>query len=179
MSTVPSGHPSIAAITLIGDPLICWIVTNAFGTRAYLANNALGTLSTYDLSDPRKPVEMAASDLKGHGHLCQLALSSGEDWLYIVRRRLLGETMIGSGGVLNVLKITPDGLAQEFDWSPVTIAMVKNSPARQRGCQMSRLRSAVNGTRMSERLGAVVEEYPAAAGKLPWPRRPQAREPEC
>ena len=167
MSTVRSGHPSIAAMTPISDRLVCWIVINAFGTRAYMANNALGTLSTYDLSNPKEPVEMAALGLRGHGHPCQLALSSGEDWLYIVRRRLLGETLIGSGGVLNVLKIAPDGLAQEFDWSPVTIAVIDDSPARQRGCRMRRRRSAVNGTRMSERLGAVVEEYPAAAGKLP------------
>ena len=169
MSTVPSGHPSIAAMTPISDRLVCWIVINAFGTRAYLANSALGTLSTYDLSNPKEPVEMAALDLRGHGHPCQLALSSGEDWLYIVRCRLFDEAPIGNGGVLNVLKITPDGIAREFDWSPVTIAVVDDSLASQRVCRISRRRSAVNGTRMSERLGAVVEEYPAAAGKLPWP----------
>ena len=45
----------------------------------------LATLSVYGLSNPRKPVEMTAIDLKGHGCPYQLALSSDDNWLYIVK----------------------------------------------------------------------------------------------
>ena len=124
-----SGHPSFVGMVPTSDRLVCWIVTNEFGTRAYTANNASGTLSIYDLSNPGRPVEMAAVELKGHGHPCQLALSSGEHWLYIVRRRPFDATMIGDGGVLNVLKIMPDGTAQEFGWPPVAAVLIEYSPA--------------------------------------------------
>src|SRR6516165_11363020 len=93
--------------------LICWIVINKAGTRAYTTHNASHTLSAYDLSNPRKPVEMTAIDLKAHGHPYKLALSSDDNWLCIVKTRTFKETPIGDGSVLNVLRVLPDGTVKE------------------------------------------------------------------
>lgn len=38
---------------------------------------------------------MTVIDLKGHGHPYQLALGSGDNWLYIVKTRTFKETPIG------------------------------------------------------------------------------------
>ena len=81
----------------------------------------LATLSVYGLSNPRKPVEMTAIDLKGHGRPYQLALSSDDNWLYIVKTRTFNETPIGDGSVLNVLRAPLDGTVTEIGSSPLTL----------------------------------------------------------
>jgi hypothetical protein len=68
-------------------------------TRACTTNKASNTLSIYDLSNPRKPVETTAVKRKGDGHPYQLAFSSDGEWLYIVKHRKMP---VGAGEVLNV-----------------------------------------------------------------------------
>jgi|SRR5690349_8095289 hypothetical protein len=85
----------------------------------------LATLSVYGLSNPRKPVEMTGIDLKGHGRPYQLALSSDDNWLYIVKNivktRTFKERPIGDGIVLNVLRALLDGTVPEIGSSPLTL----------------------------------------------------------
>jgi len=116
-----SGRLNFIGMTSNSGKLICWIVINKAGTRAYTTNNASDTLSVYGLSNPRKPVEMTAIDLKGHGHPYQLALSSDDNWLYIVKTRTFKETPIGDGSVLNVLRALLDRTVPEIGSSPLTL----------------------------------------------------------
>lgn len=64
-------------------------------------------------------------DLKGHGRPYQLALSSDDNWLYIVKNivktRTFKETPIGDGSVLNVLRALLDGTVPEIGSSPLTL----------------------------------------------------------
>ncbi|MBX9787818.1 MAG: lactonase family protein [Pirellulales bacterium] len=113
--------------------LICWLVVNAAGTRAYTANNASDTVSVYDLSDPRKPVEIQHLHLKGHGHPYQLALDSREKFLYTVKHRTFTETPVGDGSVLNVLEVLPTGKLREVPSSPVTLPVRDDLLARPQG----------------------------------------------
>jgi DNA-binding beta-propeller fold protein YncE len=113
--------------------LICWLVVNATGTRAYTSNNASDTVSVYDLSDPRKPVEIQHLHLKGHGHPYQLALDPREKFLYTVKHRTFKETPVGDGSVLNVLEVLPTGKLREVPSSPVTLPVRDDLLARPQG----------------------------------------------
>lgn len=113
--------------------LICWILVNGSGTRAYTANNASDTLSIYDLANPRAPREIRAVDLKGHGHPYQLAVDRNETFLYVVKHRIVDETPVGDGSVLNVLRLAPDGDAREVGASPVTLPVRDDLLARPQG----------------------------------------------
>lgn len=113
--------------------LICWVVVNAAGTRAYTANNASDSLSVYDLSDPRKPVEIQHLQLKGHGHPYQLALDPREKFLYTVKHRTFKETPVGDGSVLNVIEVLSDGTLKEVPSSPVTLPVRDDLLARPQG----------------------------------------------
>lgn len=113
--------------------LICWLVVNAAGTRAYTANNASDTLSVYDLSDARKPAEIQHLHLKGHGNPYQLALDSREKFLYTVKHRTFKETPVGDGSVLNVLEVLPTGKVREVPSSPVTLPVRDDLLARPQG----------------------------------------------
>lgn len=127
------GQLSFVGMSPNSGELICWIVVNKAGTRGYTTNNASDTLSIYDLSDPRKPKEMTAVDLKGHGHPYQLAMSSDEEWLYIVKHRTFDDTPTGDGSVLNVLRVMPDGTVEEVGASPVTLPVRDDLLARPQG----------------------------------------------
>ena len=59
--------------------------------------------------------------IKGHGHPDQLALSSDDNWLYIVKTRTFKETPIGDGSALNVLRVLPDETVKEVGSSPVAL----------------------------------------------------------
>lgn len=128
-----SGRLNFIGMTSNSGKLICWIVINKTGRRAYTTNNASNTLSVYDLSNPRRPVEMTPIDLKGHGYPAQLALSSDDHWLYIVKNRTFHETPIGDGSVLNVLRVLPDGTVKEVGPSPVTLPVRDDLLARPQG----------------------------------------------
>jgi hypothetical protein len=71
--------------------------------------------------------------IKGHGHPYQLALSSDDNWLYIVKTRTVKETPIGDGSVLNILRVLPDGTVKEVGSSPVTLPVTNDLLARPQG----------------------------------------------
>lgn len=113
--------------------LICWILINKAGTRAYTTNNGDDTVSVYDLTDPTTPVEIQTAQLKGHGHPYQMALDSSERFLHIVKHRTFPDTPIGDGSVLNVLKVMSDGTLEEVGSSPETLPVRDDLLARPQG----------------------------------------------
>jgi len=113
--------------------LICWIIVNKEGTRAYTTNNGDDSVSVYDLKDPTTPVEIEWRMLKGDGHPYQLALDSEEKFLYIVKHRTFPETPIGEGSILNVLKVNKDGTVNELKSSPLKLPVPAEPFARPMG----------------------------------------------
>lgn len=101
--------------------LICWVIINKAGTRAYTTNNGSDTVSVYDLTDPRHPVEMQHIDLRGYGAPYQMALSSDEKYLYAIKHRTFDETPVGDGGTLNVIEIDAKGQLSESKYSPYNV----------------------------------------------------------
>ena len=113
--------------------LICWIVINADGTRAYTTNNGDDSISVYDLSDPRAPVEIQHLELRGYGAPYQLGLSPDEGHLVISKHRTFDKTPVGDGSVLNVLAVADDGTLEEVATSPVTVPSRGDLLARPMG----------------------------------------------
>ena len=113
--------------------LICWILINKAGTRAYTTNNGDDTVSVYDLTDPTTPAEIQTVQLKGHGHPYQLDLDSSERFLHIIKHRTFPNTPIGDGSVLNVLKVKPDGTLEKVGSSPETLLVRDDLLARPQG----------------------------------------------
>ena len=113
--------------------LICWIIINKEGTRAYTTNNGDDSVSVYDLTDPATPVEIEWLKLKGDGHPYQLALDSEEKFLYIVKHRTFPDTPIGEGNILNILKVNKDGTVTEIHTSPLKLPVPAEPFARPMG----------------------------------------------
>lgn len=101
---------------------ICWLRTNAAGTRLYTSNNGVvgdpvhdpfSTISVYDVTVPDAPVEIQNIQLKGFGNASQIELSSDEKFLYVVGQRATGAIPAGQGNALHVFSILPDGKLEE------------------------------------------------------------------
>jgi len=101
--------------------LICWITINKTGTRAYTTNNGSDTVSVYDLTNPRQPIEMQSLSVRGYGAPYQLALSPDEKYLYTIKHRTFDKTPVGDGGTLNVIHIDNDGKLEESQYSPYAV----------------------------------------------------------
>ncbi|MEL6477778.1 MAG: hypothetical protein AAFR17_10670 [Pseudomonadota bacterium] len=101
--------------------LICWVLINADGTRAYTTNNGDDSVSVYDLTDPRAPKEIQHLALRGYGAPYQLGLTPDETHLIISKHRTFPTTPVGDGSVLNVLSVAADGTLEEVATSPVTV----------------------------------------------------------
>ena len=101
--------------------LICWVLVNKAGTRAYTTNNASDSVSVYDLSDPRKPVELQHLVLEGLGAPYQLGFSPDEGHIIVSKHRTFDATPVGEGSLLNVLAVAEDGTVTEVASSPLTV----------------------------------------------------------
>lgn len=76
---------------------VCWLATNAAGTRLYASNTADTSVSIFDTSSPLNPVEIQHLRLKGTGSSFQIALDPAETYLYVVTQRAAPETPLGEG----------------------------------------------------------------------------------
>lgn len=115
------GRLTFAGAAANSGQLVCWVIINKAGTRAYTTNNGSDTVSVYDLTDPRHPKEIQHLDLRGYGAPYQMALSPDESYLYAIKHRTFDETPVGDGGTLNVLRIDQDGKLTESQYSPYNV----------------------------------------------------------
>jgi 6-phosphogluconolactonase (cycloisomerase 2 family) len=84
---------------------ICWIRSNAAGTRLYTSNTADSSISVYDTTFPLQPFEIQHLKLKGMGNPLQLIVDPRGDFLYVVTQRASASIPLGQGNTLHVLRI--------------------------------------------------------------------------
>ena len=83
---------------------VCWDAINAAGTRLYTSETASGTISTYDLTNTKKPVQLQHMAVSGTGALPDhMKVDPTGQFLYVLDRL----------GVLHVLNIAADGTVSE------------------------------------------------------------------
>lgn len=63
---------------------VCWLVTNLDGSRLYTVSNASNSVSVYDTSDARHPVETQSVALGSRGGAFQEALDPSGRFLHVV-----------------------------------------------------------------------------------------------
>jgi lactonase family protein with 7-bladed beta-propeller len=83
---------------------VCWVAVNKAATRMYSAETLSGTMSVYDITNSKKPVQLQHIAVSGTGALpTHTRLDPTEKFLYILDRL----------GVLHVLDVLADGTVAE------------------------------------------------------------------
>jgi DNA-binding beta-propeller fold protein YncE len=100
-----NGHLTLVRTAANSGKAICWIRSNANGTRLYTSNTGDNSISVYDTTFPLHPIEIEHLILKGPGSALQIALDPREEYLYVVTQRTASSTPIGQGNTLHVLRV--------------------------------------------------------------------------
>ncbi len=116
----PSGRLALVGSVPNSGRAICWLVGNRAATRLYSSNTGSRSISTYDLADPERPVELgAALALRGSGLPFQLALDGPERFLYVVAKRV--SIQPADANALHVLRVDAAGRLSEAPGSPLRL----------------------------------------------------------
>jgi 6-phosphogluconolactonase (cycloisomerase 2 family) len=102
-----TGHLNFVRSVPNSGKAICWIRSNATGTRLYTANTGDSSISVYDSTSPLHPVEIEHLKLKGVGNPLQLTVDPRGNFLYVVTQRASASIPLGQGNTLHVLRIDP------------------------------------------------------------------------
>lgn len=103
------GYDSTGKIAAVGSAnnlgsAICWDAVNAAGTRLYTSETASGTISVYDLTNTKKPVQLQHLAVSGTGALpTHMKVDPTGKFLYVLDRL----------GVLHIFDIASDGTVAE------------------------------------------------------------------
>jgi len=101
----PTGHLSRVRTVPNSGKAICWIRSNAAGTRLYTSNTGDSSISVYDSTLPLQPVEIQHLKLKGLGNPLQITVDPRGTFLYVVTQRGDASIPLGKGNTLRALKI--------------------------------------------------------------------------
>jgi DNA-binding beta-propeller fold protein YncE len=97
---------------------ICWVRSNAAGTRVYTVNTLTTSVSVYDTTDPLHPVEIQHLPLNGPGDLFNLTVDPDDRFVYVISQRSNGFPSPNAVNAIHVLQIGPDGTLTEAPCSP-------------------------------------------------------------
>jgi len=92
---------------------ICWLRSNASGTRLYTTDTGTNQVSVYDTRDPAYPVEIQTFTMEGAGNGFQEGLSGDGQSLYVISQRAASSIPEGQGNVLHTLTVKRDGTLTE------------------------------------------------------------------
>ena len=108
---------------------ICWLTTTKDGRSLYSDNMVSNSVSRYDLTDPRNPVETQHMVMKdvGSGGAFQLSLDPTERLLYVVQQRTTLNTADTKGNAVHVLNVAADGSLTEAPFSPLALPVPSNA----------------------------------------------------
>lgn len=108
-----SGRLSFVRAVADSGSAVCWLRSNATGTRLYASNTGDNSISVYDTTDPLDPKEIQHLALKGEGSPFQIELDPRGEYLFAVSQRADAATPLGTGNNLYTLHVLNDGrLAQ-------------------------------------------------------------------
>jgi len=83
---------------------VCWLAVNAAGTRHYSAEPKSSTISVYDITNPKSPIQLQHLTVSGTGAIpTHMRLDPTGQFLYVLDRL----------GVLHVLNVASDGTVME------------------------------------------------------------------
>jgi 6-phosphogluconolactonase (cycloisomerase 2 family) len=100
-----TGHLSFIRSVANSGKAVCWIRSNATGTRIYTANTGDNSISVYDNTFPLQPIEIEHLVLKGLGSVFQITVDPRGNFLYAVTQRSSATVPLGEGNTLHVLRI--------------------------------------------------------------------------
>ena len=100
-----TGHLTFIRSVPNSGKAICWIRSNANGTRLYTVNTGDNSISVYDTTAPLFPVEIQHLILKGVGSAFQITPDPREGYLYVVTQRAAPSIPLGQGNTLHVLTV--------------------------------------------------------------------------
>lgn len=100
-----TGHVTLVRSVPDSGKAICWIRSNATGTRLYAVNTGDSSISVYDTTFPLQPVEIEHLKLKGLGSPFQITADPRGTFLYVVTQRSSASTPLGQGNTLHVLTV--------------------------------------------------------------------------
>ena len=100
---------------------ICWLRTNAAGTRLYSSDTISNSITVYDTTDAASPVETQNLVLEGPGNALEFSLSTDDKYLYAISSRGQASIPEGQGNALHVLQIAADGSVTETANSPILL----------------------------------------------------------
>lgn len=90
--------------------VVCWLKTNAAGTRLYASNTASPGITVYDIAtNPLEPREIQSLKLQSMGGSYEIALSPDERTFAVVTQRFMATTPQGAGNEIHVFKVGRDG----------------------------------------------------------------------
>ncbi|PYX87247.1 MAG: hypothetical protein DMG68_12435 [Acidobacteria bacterium] len=100
-----TGHLTFIRSVPNSGKAICWIRSNATGTRLYTVNTGDSSISVYDSTSPLQPVEIEHLKLSGLGNPFQITVDPRGTFLYVVTQRASASTPLGEGNTLHLLKV--------------------------------------------------------------------------
>jgi 6-phosphogluconolactonase (cycloisomerase 2 family) len=105
--------------------LVCWLVTNAAGSRLYTSETATGTISAFDITNATNPVLLQTLTLSGvNQHPHNIALDPSEKFLYALAGINLHVMNCASDGTLTET-VGPITLPESSDEMPIGLAAIR------------------------------------------------------
>ena len=101
------------AVDVPGAVLPCWSAIDPRGRFLYTANAGNGTVSAFDLSDPRAPRHLQTLALREGSNPWGLALDPSGRTLFVVDPRATLKVPAGRGNRLHALRVAADGTLSE------------------------------------------------------------------
>lgn len=101
-NTAPNGGSSVG-----------WFTVRKDGKYMWTSNQVSNSVSTYDLSDPLKPVEVQVVQFTGCGEPSQVAMDPSENWIYFVNSAVTNKCSQKDpntrSNMIHTLRLAPDG----------------------------------------------------------------------
>lgn len=113
-----NGKLKFKGTALNGGSTLCWFAISKSGRFMWTSNQASNSVSTYDLSDPLKPVETQVINFKTCGETQQVALSPDGKWIHYIATAVTNKCSQKDpdtrSNMIHTLQIGSDGLMTEL-----------------------------------------------------------------
>ena len=108
---------------------ICWLIGTKDGKSLYTDNMLSNSVSHYDLTDPRNPVEVQHLVMKDatSGGAFELSLDPTEKLLYVIQQRTTLNNADLKGNSIHVLQVGANGNLTEASFSPISMPVPSNA----------------------------------------------------